>query len=104
MNVTGATRILGLQHQPLTDRALAGAWRRFAREHHPDMHPGAAGAVEDFIAGQEAHEVLLRRIRLEREAGWQPAAQPLRGVVRGARAAAATPYRFTAVDSREWRA
>ncbi|MCC6832068.1 MAG: DnaJ domain-containing protein [Thermoleophilia bacterium] len=107
MDVTGAARMLGITGSRLTDQDLSGAWRRFAREHHPDARPGDPDAARRFIEGRRAYEVLRCRVRQEREAGWDAAHENLRRmgrVVRGERADMASPYRFSNVASREWRA
>ena len=107
MDVTGAVRTLGITSPRLTDAELSGAWRRFAREHHPDARPGDPSAAERFIDGRRAYEVLRDRIEQERAAGWDAAHENLRRmgrVVRGEHADAVSPYRFSPVAAREWRA
>lgn len=38
--------------------AVKAAWRRLAKEHHPDVRPGDADAAQRFQAIQTAYEVL----------------------------------------------
>ncbi|HWH15966.1 MAG TPA: J domain-containing protein [Miltoncostaeaceae bacterium] len=114
MDVTRAQRILGLPPDP-TRQDVVGAWRRFARENHPDHRPGDAAATGRFVAGREAYETLREVAAASAGATSRPAAngedatatthavhRP--GVLRGAQAAAVTPYAFPAVGAREWRA
>jgi|GEM_PF-6965444 len=122
MDVARAQRILGVPPDRLTAREVVGAWRRFARENHPDVRPGDAAATRRFMAGREAYETLRGAARADaaaprRAAPPPPAAAPphrpaapaepvgRRGVVlRGPEAAASQPYAFPAVGRREWRA
>jgi curved DNA-binding protein len=50
-------KILGLK-KSATDKEIKRAFRRLAREHHPDVNPGDASAEERFKEINEAHEVL----------------------------------------------
>jgi DnaJ-class molecular chaperone len=100
MHLSTATRVLGLAHACPSRDDLVGAWRRFARAHHPDRCPGDPGAAGRFATGREAFETLLRRIA-------EPAPAPLaaydrRGVVRGAPAAGAPPYEMRPLPIRQW--
>lgn len=107
MDVTGAARMLGITSPRLTGEDLSGAWRRFAREHHPDRRPDDPAAAQRFIAGREAYEVLRDRLEQERMAGWDAAHENLRRmgrVISGDRAGSVSPYRFSPVTPREWRA
>ncbi|MFN8110872.1 MAG: hypothetical protein U0Y82_13665 [Thermoleophilia bacterium] len=105
MNTSSAATLLGVHGGPLTEARLAGAWRAYAREHHPDAHPGEGMAGEAFIAGREAYDVLRRRLQEEERAGWTAfhADMRLGRVLRGAGAGNASPYRFAPVG-REWSA
>lgn len=100
MNVTTAASVLGLP-APSSDRdEVVGAWRRFARSHHPDRCPGDAGAAGRFAAGREAFETLIERVD-------RPSVTPVisygrTGVVRGCEAARAVPYAMRPLSGREW--
>jgi hypothetical protein len=51
--------------------AVRVAWRRLAKEHHPDLRPGDAEAAKRFQAIQAAYDVL----RMAEEArSWKPTA------------------------------
>lgn len=50
-------KILGVS-ESATDAELKKAFRRIARESHPDQHPGDAAAEERFKEASEAYEVL----------------------------------------------
>jgi len=49
--------ILGI-HQNSDDKTIRQAYRRLAREHHPDVNQGDASAEEQFKAVNEAYSVL----------------------------------------------
>jgi DnaJ-class molecular chaperone len=49
--------ILGV-HQRSDDKTIRQAYRRLAREHHPDVNQGDASAEEQFKAVNEAYSVL----------------------------------------------
>jgi curved DNA-binding protein len=49
--------ILGI-HQSADDKTIRQAYRRLAREHHPDVNPGDTSAEEQFKAVNEAYNVL----------------------------------------------
>lgn len=115
MDIGQARSVLGISGDRLSQRDLVGAWRRYARETHPDRRPGDPQAAERFAAGREAYEAL----RAARPVPPPPASPtpvaaaarvdrdppPLREVLRGPLAAArAQPYAFPAVAAREWRA
>lgn len=93
MDVVTATRVLGIRPERLDRDSVVGAWRRFARTHHPDRCPGDPGAARRFSAGREAYEALIARAP-ERRAP----------VLRGAAAARAVPYAPGPLSVREWRA
>ncbi len=67
-------QILGVSRSA-TDKEIKRAYRRLARECHPDRHPGDAKAEERFKEINEAHEVLgdaEKRSRYDRlGAQWQ---------------------------------
>jgi curved DNA-binding protein CbpA len=50
--------------------AVKQAWRRLAKENHPDVKPGDAEAAKRFQAGQAAYDVL--RVA-EENRQWRPA-------------------------------
>jgi curved DNA-binding protein CbpA len=50
--------------------AVRQAWRRLAKENHPDVRPGDAEAAKRFQAGQAAYEVLRAA---EDAKTWRPA-------------------------------
>ncbi len=112
MNVTSARTILGIRHEhPSTDEVRV-AWRRFARENHPDVRPGDPAAATRFVVGRDAYDTLngqapaapVRRFAREpHDAGtYRPAAGGR--IVKGPEAAAAHPYAFGHVTLREWQA
>lgn len=49
--------------------AVRGAWRRLAKEHHPDIRPNDAEAAKRFQAIQTAYEVLRAA---EERRQWRP--------------------------------
>jgi DnaJ-class molecular chaperone len=102
MNVTTATQVLGLPPRSVDRDDLVGAWRRFARAHHPDRCPGDPGAGWRFATGREAFETLIDRI-VERPPV-PVVAYGSTGVVRGADATRALPYEMRPLHTREWRA
>ncbi len=53
-----------------SDEDIRRVWRRLARETHPDLHPGDAGAASKFARVREAYEALTT------EAGWAAGAGP----------------------------
>ena len=59
VNVTTATQVLGLRSAAPDRDDLVGAWRRYARTHHPDRCPGDPGAgvaLRDGAGGlRDAH-------------------------------------------------
>lgn len=100
MNVTTAASVLGLPAPSAHRDEVVGAWRRFARTHHPDRCPGDAGAAGRFAAGREAFETLIGRAE-------DPPVAPVvsygrTGVVRGAAATRAMPYAMRPLSGREW--
>lgn len=102
MNATIAASVLGLRAPSVDRDELVGAWRTYARTHHPDRCPGDAGAAWRFATGREAFETLLDRV-VQTPAG--PVASYGRtGVVRGADAGRALPYEMRPLHTREWRA
>jgi curved DNA-binding protein len=50
-------KILGVSRDA-DEKEIKRAYRRLARQHHPDVNPGDAGAEERFKGINEAHEVL----------------------------------------------
>ncbi|MFK8184080.1 MAG: DnaJ domain-containing protein [Phormidesmis sp.] len=44
-------------------REIRAAFRRLARQYHPDLHPNQPGAVKKFRALREAYEVLIDRVQ-----------------------------------------
>ena len=50
--------------------AVRAAWRRFAKENHPDVNPGDAEAAKRFQTAQAAYEVLRAA---EESRQWRPA-------------------------------
>ncbi len=67
--------LLGLSPDATAEDAKK-AWRRLAREHHPDLNPDDPKAAERFKAIQEAYEALrdgkAPRIRMRRAAAPNP--------------------------------
>ncbi len=47
-------------------RDIKAAFRRLARQYHPDLHPNQPGAAVRFQALQEAYEVLIDRVQRQR--------------------------------------
>jgi tetratricopeptide (TPR) repeat protein len=47
-------------------REIKAAFRRLARQYHPDLHPNQPGAIEQFRALQEAYEVLIDPVQRQR--------------------------------------
>ena len=102
MNVTTAASVLGLPTARVERDALVGAWRRFAREHHPDRCPGDAGAAWRFATGREAFETLIEGVVAAQD---PPVTRYGRtGVVRAQDAGRALPYEMRPLHTREWRA
>ncbi|WP_217923358.1 hypothetical protein [Miltoncostaea oceani] len=102
MNVTTAANVLGLPTARVERDALVGAWRRFAREHHPDRCPGDAGAAWRFATGREAFETLIEGVVATQAT---PVARyGSTGVVRAQDAGRALPYEMRPLHTREWRA
>jgi DnaJ-class molecular chaperone len=61
-------RLLGIP-KDATPEAIKAAYRRLAREHHPDLNPGKPEAEERFKAISAAHDLLSdpdRRARFDR--------------------------------------
>ena len=103
MNVTTATQVLGLDHASVGRDDLVGAWRRFARAHHPDRCPGDPGAAWRFATGREAFETLIdRSSSAGRDAGRRPTAAPAWCAAPDAHRA--LPYEMRPLHTREWRA
>lgn len=102
MNVTTAANVLGLSTGRVDRDELVGAWRRFARTHHPDRCPGDAGAAWRFATGREAFETLIERI-VDRPSV-APVSYGRTGVVRAGDAGRALPYEMRPLHTREWRA
>ncbi len=102
MNTTIASQVLGLPSARPARDDLVSAWRRFARDHHPDRCPGDPGAAWRFATGREAFETLID------QAIAAPAPRVVSygstGVVRGGDAARALPYEMRPFHTREWRA
>ncbi len=63
-----AIEMLGLESDAEFDEVKA-AWRRLAKENHPDVKPGDADAAIRFQAVQAAYEVLKAG---EEQREWQP--------------------------------
>lgn len=123
VDTTLARHILGVSSDRPSPDELRGAWRRFARENHPDRRPGDPEAARRFAVGHDAYETLgacpaARPARPGRRPDPapapppparppeppRPAGPPLRHVLRGPLMGAVQPYTFPAVDGREWRA
>lgn len=62
--------VLGLDSDADFDSVRA-AWRKLAKEHHPDIRPGDQEAAIRFQAIQAAYDVL--KVAEERRS-WQPSA------------------------------
>ena len=58
--------LLGLQ-RGADDAAIKAAYRRLAKENHPDLRPGDEGAAKRFQQVKAAFDV-LRRVEERREA------------------------------------
>lgn len=102
MNATTASQVLGLPTRHPGRDDLVGAWRSFARAHHPDRCPCDPGAAWRFATGREAFETLIGEAV---EAPPAPVASYGRtGVARGASASRALPYEMRPLHTREWRA
>lgn len=102
MTPASAAGVLGLPEVRAGRDDLVGAWRRYARAHHPDRCPGDPDACRRFAAGREAFETLIGGLA-------PPAPAPVvaygrTGVVRGAAAGRALPYEMRPLHAREWRA
>lgn len=52
--------------QNASHREIKAAFRRLARQYHPDLRPHQPGAVARFQALQEAYEVLIDRVQRQR--------------------------------------
>jgi hypothetical protein len=102
MDVRTATRVLGIRPGHLDDEGVRVAWRRFAREHHPDRCPGDAGAARRFAAGREAVEAL--RAHVAAPVGGQAPVHRGAGIVRGEAAGRAVPYAMPPLAGRQWAA
>jgi hypothetical protein len=100
MNVTTAASVLGLPSISVERDELVGAWRRFARSHHPDRCPGDAGAAWRFATGREAFETLIERHAATPSVAPVPYGRT--GVVRAADADRALPYEMRPLHTREW--
>ena len=50
-------RVLGIRRDA-SDKEIKAAFRKLAREYHPDVNPGDAQAEERFKEISQAHEVL----------------------------------------------
>ena len=50
-------QVLGLKRDA-DEKAIKGAYRKLAREHHPDVNPNNAGAEAKFKQISEAFQVL----------------------------------------------
>lgn len=75
MNVTDCYRVLGLKRNASLDE-LKAAYRRLARQYHPDINPGDRYAHEKFIQLHQAYQVLLSAVRHDRVASESPAPTP----------------------------
>lgn len=102
MNVTVASQVLGLPTDRPARDDLVGAWRRFARRHHPDRCPGDAGAAWRFATGREAFETLIDQAIAT--APPRIASYGRGGVLTGAAASRALPYEMRPLHTREWAA
>ncbi len=64
------TELRGLEPSATAEEVKA-AWRRLAKEHHPDLRPGDAEAAKRFQAIQAAYDVLKAA---EDARAWRPTA------------------------------
>lgn len=102
MNTVIASQVLGLPTARPARDDLVSAWRRFARDHHPDRCPGDPGAAWRFATGREAFETLIDQAIAA--APPKVVSYGATGVVRGADAGRALPYEMRPLHTREWRA
>ena len=65
-----ALEVLELEADASFDQVRA-AWRRLAKDNHPDLRPGDAEAAKQFQAIQAAYDVLRGA---EEERAWKPTA------------------------------
>ena len=79
--------VLGVERDA-TPEEIRGAYRRAARDSHPDLHPGDATAIERFKRVQLAYEVLGDPVR--RAAYDRP---PVAAATPGTEPARVTPHR-----------
>jgi DnaJ-class molecular chaperone len=102
MNATVASHVLGLPTARPARDDLVSAWRRFARDHHPDRCPGDPGAAWRFATGREAFETLLDSVVAA--APPRVVSYGSRGVVKAAAAGRALPSEMRPLHTREWAA
>ena len=75
MNVTHCYRVLGLKRGASFNEVKA-AYRRLARQYHPDINPGDRYAHEKFIQLHQAYQVLLDAVNVEGCAPESPTPKP----------------------------
>lgn len=102
MNATVASQVLGLPTARPARDDLVSAWRRFARDHHPDRCPGDPGAAWRFATGREAFETLIDQAIAAAPA--RVASYGRSGIVKAASAGRALPYEMRPLHTREWAA
>ncbi len=62
--------------QNASRQEIKAAFRRLARQYHPDLHPNQPGALKQFRALREAYEVLVDRVQRQRYDQYQQGLSP----------------------------